>query len=80
MNALTLSRLPVGTLAAVAFSATYCRLLLASLIAYLFVTDLLDGTLARKWSVTTQAGAILDYVVDRFNYYLVMFLLIHSGV
>jgi phosphatidylglycerophosphate synthase len=80
VNVLTLSRLPAGILIGVVFSAQHKRSFLLILIIYLLLTDLSDGALARRWSVATLAGAILDYVVDRFNYYLAIFLLIHSGV
>jgi phosphatidylglycerophosphate synthase len=80
VSALTISRLPAGMFAAIAFSTNRHGCLVTALIAYLLMADLLDGVLARRWSVTTQAGAILDYVIDRFNYYLMMFLLIHAGV
>jgi len=80
VNVLTLSRLPVGVLMGVVFAGQNKRSYLLILIGYLFVTDVLDGALARRWSVATLPGSVLDYVVDRFNYYLALFLLIHSGV
>ena len=50
------------------------------LILYIFISDLADGWLARKFKSTTKAGAIFDYVVDRFNSYLIVGLLINKGV
>ncbi len=80
VNSITLSRIPIGILMAVAYSEASFNLYVAPAIAYLFFADLLDGTLARGLAVVTRAGGVLDYVVDRFNYYLAICLLVRSGI
>lgn len=80
VNALTLSRLPVGILASIVYSTGVMKEYLAIMIGYLLVADLLDGALARRYGVTTRVGGILDYVIDRFNIYLMICLLIRSGI
>lgn len=44
---------------------------------FLFFTDFLDGYFARKYNATSQLGAVLDLVADKF---LVIFLLILFGM
>lgn len=39
----------------------------------LFLTDYIDGQLARKWGVTSQRGALLDLIADK-TLVLVLFL------
>jgi len=38
---------------------------LISLISFLFITDFLDGKLARRWKVQTKGGALLDPICDK---------------
>lgn len=80
VNLLTMLRVPVGIFAAASFSSAYLAQFLAVFIGFLLLGDILDGALARRLNVTTRAGGILDYVVDRFNFYLVICVLIHAGV
>ena len=80
VNGLTLSRLFAGVLSAVAFFSELLKPFLSLSLLYILVSDLLDGMLARRLAVTTRAGGVFDYVVDRFNYYLMVSILIHEGV
>lgn len=80
VNSLTLSRVPAGILAALSFSTEGLKPYLAVFVGFLFASDLLDGALARRCGVATRAGGILDYVVDRFNFYLMICMLIRAGV
>lgn len=50
------------------------------LFSYIFLTDLLDGRLARRWGVSSRLGAIADYAVDRLNFLFVIILLIQKGL
>jgi phosphatidylglycerophosphate synthase len=43
----------------------WARLLGGPFIVGLFLTDLLDGFLARRWNVTSDIGYVLDGVADR---------------
>ena len=38
---------------------------LIALVSFLFITDFLDGKLARKWKVQTKGGALLDPICDK---------------
>lgn len=38
------------------------------LVAYIFVSDWLDGFLARRWDVSTRLGYLLDGLADRASY------------
>lgn len=63
VRALTLSRLVCG------FVLPWCGwnelwLLAALMFAYGFLTDMLDGELARAWNVATKSGARLDPIAD----------------
>lgn len=80
VNTLTLLRLPLGILLAISYSSQPLKWCVALLIAILVISDNLDGLLARKFNVATRIGAILDYTIDRFNFYIVITLLIHSGI
>lgn len=33
--------------------------------AFLFITDFIDGFLARKWKVTSTIGAVMDLIADK---------------
>jgi phosphatidylglycerophosphate synthase len=80
INGLTLSRLIVGTLAPVVFFSDLSPYILAGCFAYIFGSDLLDGQLARRMQVTTNAGSIFDYITDRYNFYIQVFILVQAGV
>lgn len=78
VSCLTISRMAAGILSAIAaFSQPG---LLPPLLLYILVSDVLDGALARRLNVATRLGGILDYSVDRFNFYLVISILVHKGV
>ncbi|WP_414832729.1 CDP-alcohol phosphatidyltransferase family protein [Afifella sp. YEN Y35] len=79
VNALTFSRLLVGVASIFLFQDS-AGLLLALAFLYMFISDLADGHLARRWEAATRGGAIFDYVVDRFNIYLQIALLVSIGV
>jgi phosphatidylglycerophosphate synthase len=80
VNLLTLSRLIAGIASVVAFFSEPLKPFLALLFFYILVSDLLDGALARGLGVATRAGGIFDYVVDRFNSYLIISILLHEGI
>lgn len=80
VNFLTLARLPVGIIAGVSFLSASLDRFLVVFVGFLLVSDILDGTLARRLNVTTRAGGILDYVIDRFNFYFVICLMIYVGM
>jgi CDP-diacylglycerol--glycerol-3-phosphate 3-phosphatidyltransferase len=66
-NALSLSRVLLGVvivaLAHQLNAVTYFTTLAVIVVA--FITDILDGHLARRWHVATEAGYILDGLGDR---------------
>lgn len=80
VNTITVSRLFAGLLAVPVFFSTEARLYLPILVAYLFVSDVVDGKLARWWSAQTRMGGLVDYGVDRLNFYLQIAILIRRGV
>ncbi|HKO19175.1 MAG TPA: CDP-alcohol phosphatidyltransferase family protein [Acidobacteriaceae bacterium] len=80
VNAITFSRLLAGLSSVALVGAPASVTWLAAVFVYILVSDLLDGALARRWRVTTSAGAIFDYVVDRFNIYLQICVLLSAGV
>ena len=80
VNGLTLSRLATGTLSAIAFYSESFKRYLLFLFCYMLLSDLLDGALARRLGVSTHIGGIFDYAVDRFNFYLIIGILIHERI
>jgi phosphatidylglycerophosphate synthase len=80
VNFLTIARLPVGVLAAASFETAPLDRYLAVFLGFMFASDILDGALARRMDVVTRAGGILDYGIDRFNFYLVISVLIRAGI
>lgn len=81
-NALSLSRVLLGVvivalahqLNAVAYFSTL------AVVAVAFITDILDGYLARRWHVATEAGYILDGLGDRaFHVALLLVFLTRYG-
>lgn len=79
VNIITITRLLAGILTAASFYTTTWKKFLAWGVAYIFLSDLLDGRLARGLRVTTRLGALLDYGVDRFNFYLFISVLATAG-
>ena len=43
------------------------------------ITDILDGFLARRWDVSSKAGAILDPICDKFFALFALSLLLYNG-
>ena len=80
VNFITLSRLIAGLLSIYLFQNQSLSVYLSIAFLYIFISDLLDGYLARKHGATTKFGSIFDYVVDRFNIYLQISLLLSSSV
>src|SRR4051794_9872055 len=80
VNGLTLSRLIAGIVSVLIFYSQAFKPYLALSFLYILISDLSDGFLARRLAVATRAGSIFDYVVDRFNFYLAIGVLIGEGV
>ncbi|HEV2737637.1 MAG TPA: CDP-alcohol phosphatidyltransferase family protein [Candidatus Elarobacter sp.] len=81
-NALSLSRVLLGVvivaLAQQLNAVTYFTTLAATVVA--FITDVLDGHLARRWHVATETGYILDGLGDRaFHVALLLVFLTRYG-
>ncbi|MDO4771959.1 MAG: CDP-alcohol phosphatidyltransferase family protein [Bacillota bacterium] len=76
VNALTLSRVPVTIAFNMAIFLKEGRLFVCSaLFLFLFLSDYMDGKLARRYRVESRPGAVLDVATDFFfilsaNYYL----------
>lgn len=76
VNALTLSRVPVTIAFNMAIFLKECRLFVCSaLFLFIFLSDFMDGKLARHYRVESKPGAVLDVTTDFFfilsaNYYL----------
>lgn len=64
VNALSISRIIGAILLPFIFTFASIRALIILLIV-LFITDFLDGLLARRWKVQTIGGSILDPVGDK---------------
>lgn len=64
VNCLTGSRILGALCMPVIFSMSSITGLLL-LLSFLFVTDFLDGRLARAWKVQTKGGALLDPICDK---------------
>jgi CDP-diacylglycerol--glycerol-3-phosphate 3-phosphatidyltransferase len=79
-NGLTLSRLVAGIFSVILFYSESFSFYLVLLFLYILISDLLDGFLARRLAVSTRAGGIFDYVVDRFNFYLIISILVSKNV
>ncbi len=64
-NILTLSRIPIAILAYLAFKQWDMR---AGLILFIigFISDWIDGNLARRYNCQTDFGKLLDPVTDKF--------------
>jgi phosphatidylglycerophosphate synthase len=80
VNLLTLSRLAAGLASLPVALARHEVLLLGALFGYVLASDIADGALSRRWRVSTLAGSVFDYVVDRFNTYLQICILIYFSV
>ena len=64
VNALSISRI-IGAIMMPLFFSIFDTPLLISIIIVLFITDCLDGILARMWGVQTRGGALLDPLGDK---------------
>ena len=62
---ITLTRLPLLAALAVAFPSDNLWLIL-TLMGLVFLTDVLDGFLARRWKTVSLRGKVLDHAVDKF--------------
>jgi cardiolipin synthase (CMP-forming) len=80
VNVLTISRLLVGILGVAFFYSSVFRSWLGLVLIYILVSDLLDGFLARRFGLQTDLGGLLDYVIDRCNFYMYIGILIHEGL
>ena len=79
VTAITFSRFLVGLAVPFLFFSSN-RIYVLACILYIFLSDIADGFFARRWGVSTRAGAIFDYVVDRLNFYLQISILIKTGM
>lgn len=80
VNSLTLARLMAGFASVFVFPYPQSGSWLIGIFAFILVSDVLDGVLARLWNVATVAGSIFDYTVDYFNSYLQIAILVSVGV
>lgn len=80
VNGLTFSRLLAGIASVIVFYTPTYRSYLFVIYIYIFLSDVFDGYFARKLKITTKAGSTFDYVVDRFNFFLQISILIKEGV
>jgi len=80
VNLITLSRLVSGLGSVWLSQAPEASARLGLLFLYIFLSDLADGHLARRWNVETKFGSLFDYVVDRFNIYLQIAILVAFDV
>lgn len=80
VNLLTVSRLFAGIGSVALYYSPILHAYLPIAFSYILASDLLDGFLARQLHSTTRLGGLLDYVIDRFNYYLIIAVLIHEGI
>jgi len=76
-NALCVSRIPLGAAFLLTYSATNIAAFVGAMgIALLaFLTDVLDGRLARRWGLASDAGALLDGLGDK-AFYIAVYLVI----
>lgn len=78
VTALTLSRAPLialfmaGALWSLRYDAVWLRWFNLACLVLSSVTDLFDGMLARKWSVTSRFGAVCDPMLDKV-FFIVVF-------
>ncbi len=77
VNLLSLSRV-VGALLLPLIFLKVSIPALVTLLVVLFVTDMLDGMLARKWEVKTIGGGLLDPLGDKFLAIMCIFSLWHE--
>lgn len=78
-NLVTLFRLVAGLSSIWIYQTPNPTVFLIIVFLFIFASDLMDGHLARRWGATTKFGAIFDYVVDRFNIYLQIAILLNIG-
>ena len=64
VNSLTISRI-IGTLFIPLMFNSLSKIMFILIIILLFITDAIDGPLARHWEVSTIAGTILDMSADK---------------
>jgi phosphatidylglycerophosphate synthase len=76
-SALSLSRLPLGMGFLLLYdTSSKARFLAAVLLAILaLLTDVLDGRLARRWSVASETGALIDGLGDK-AFYIAVYLVV----
>ncbi len=73
---LTLSRLPLLAVLLVAFPSENLPFIL-SVVGLIFLTDVLDGYLARRMRTVSLRGKVLDHAVDKFVIVGVIAFLVH---
>ncbi|MCW3848088.1 CDP-alcohol phosphatidyltransferase family protein [Sphingomonas sp. LB-2] len=79
-NALSLSRIPLGMAFLLLYSTSEAwRFWSALAVAMLaLLTDIADGRLARRWKVTSDAGALIDGLGDK-AFYVAVYLVIAAN-
>lgn len=64
VNLITLSRI-IGSIFLFPIFFSYGKLIVGIILSFLFLTDSIDGYLARKYDVSTFLGSILDGICDK---------------
>jgi CDP-diacylglycerol--glycerol-3-phosphate 3-phosphatidyltransferase len=73
-NFLSFLRVPLALLFIIDNPLSRCVIILLAML-----TDFLDGYLARRWKMTSQVGAFLDPLTDKFFVMLAAIVLIQEG-
>ncbi len=81
-NIITLSRLFTIPLLLVLFpiNVYFFKPLSALIFLASAIADILDGTIARKYQVTSKIGALMDPIVDKMIDATALFLLVEGGI
>lgn len=80
-NALSLSRVPLALAFVLTFNTTHLGSYFASVAIAIaaWVSDVLDGSLAKHWAVQTQAGRFLDGLGDKAFYLALLLVMLRTN-